>query len=112
MIKDHDPGFDLDSPELLSAWVTIDPAVEGDVVEYDAAEGLVIAKTGPRQWQATGARPLATYQAFLRSFRIKNDGPTVEDASGGYVRKAWFFVDEGSQGWGFRDIEVRALNSC
>ena len=105
-IDDNVTLYDVDSPNLLSGWLTIEPSVEGDVVEYNETEGLAVAKTGSGQWQASGVQPLATYEEFFRSFRIKNDGPTVRDSNGEYMRRAWFFVDDGSQAWGFRDIEV------
>ena len=111
-IDDNVTLYDVDSPNLLTGWLTIEPSVEGDVVEYNETEGLMIAKTGSGQWQASGVQPLSTYQEFFRSFRIKNDGPTVRDSAGKYMRRAWFFVDEGSQAWGFRDIEVSARWSC
>ena len=105
-IDDNITLFDVDSTNLLSGWLTLEPSVEGDIVEFNQTKGLSIAKTGSGQWQASGSQPVAVYQQLFRSFRIKNDGPTVRDSKGEYMRRAWFFVDEGTQAWGFRDIEV------
>ena len=106
-IDDNMTITDADSKDLFGAWIALTPVVTGDVMEYNETPGVQVAKTSPGQWQATGLASIETYQTLLRSFRIRNDGPTVRDGNGGYSRRVWFYVEDENQAWGYRDIEAR-----
>jgi hypothetical protein len=103
---------DVDSAQVRSARVWLEPLSAGDLLLAPPNEGGLDASVDPSGvWTVSGLADVASYQAFLRRFTLRNDGPRV-DVSGSFTRTVWFRVEDGSgmRGSASRRIEMVPVN--